>query len=81
MTLVATHALLMTFQHGLKTVAFGEWLPLIAAMIASGFLGTVVGRHVLMRIDEKRFRLVLNGILVVLSLRLIWAGAVGLIGA
>jgi len=34
-----------------------------------------------MRIDEKRFRLVLNGILVVLSLRLIWAGAVGLIGA
>jgi len=88
MTLVATHALLITFQHGLKTVAFGflgfalgEWLPLIAAMMASGFLGIVVGRHVLMRIDEKWFRVVLNGILVVLSLRLIWAGAVGLIGA
>jgi uncharacterized membrane protein YfcA len=86
MTHVATHAILMTVQHGLKTIAFGflgfafsEWMPLIAAMIASGFLGTVAGRQVLMRIDEKRFKLVLNAILIVLSLRLIWAGASGLI--
>jgi len=86
MTYSATHALMMTVQHGLKTIAFGflgfafsEWLPLIVAMICSGLLGTVVGRHVLMRIDEKRFKMVLNGILVVLSLRLIWSGAEGLI--
>ena len=86
LTHVATHALLMTVQHLLKTVAFGflgfafsHWLPLIAAMIASGFLGTVAGRQVLTRIDEKRFKLVLNAILVVLALRLIWAGGQGVI--
>jgi uncharacterized membrane protein YfcA len=86
MTHVATHALMMTVQHGLKTVAFGflgfafgAWLPLIAAMVAAGFLGTVAGRHVLMRIDEKLFKMALNGILVVLSLRLIWAGSEALI--
>jgi uncharacterized membrane protein YfcA len=86
MTHVATHALLMTVQHLLKTVAFGflgfafsQWLPLIAAMIASGFLGTVVGRQVLVRIDEKWFKLVLNAILIVLALRLIWTGGQGVI--
>ncbi|MCH8169073.1 MAG: sulfite exporter TauE/SafE family protein [Proteobacteria bacterium] len=86
LTHVATHALLMTVQHLLKTVAFGflgfafsQWLPLIGAMIASGFLGTVAGRQVLARIDEKRFKLVLNAILIVLALRLIWAGGQGVI--
>jgi uncharacterized membrane protein YfcA len=86
MTYVATHALLMTVQHLMKTIvfgflgfAFGQWMPLIAAMIGSGFLGTVAGRQVLVRIDEKRFKLALNAILIALALRLIWAGAVGLI--
>ena len=86
LTHVATHALLMTVQHLLKTIAFGflgfafgQWLPLIGAMIASGFLGTVAGRQVLARIDEKRFKLVLNAILIVLALRLIWAGGQGVI--
>ena len=86
MTHVATHALLMTVQHLLKTVAFGflgfafgQWMPLIAAMIASGVLGTVVGKQVLARIDEKRFKFALNAILIVLALRLIWAGTQGLI--
>ncbi|MEE8456248.1 MAG: sulfite exporter TauE/SafE family protein, partial [Limibaculum sp.] len=78
--------LLMTVQHLLKTVAFGFlgfafslWMPLIAAMIVSGFLGTVAGRQVLARIDEKRFKFVLNAILIVLALRLIWAGGQGVI--
>lgn len=86
MTHVATHALLMTVQHLLKTVAFGFlgfafsiWLPLIAAMIASGFLGTLVGKQVLARIDEKRFKFVLNAILIILALRLIWAGGQGVV--
>lgn len=79
---VGTHAACMTLQHGLKVVAFGilgfafgPYIPLIAGMIAFGFAGTVVGRKVLMKIDEKRFKQVLNGILILLSLRLIWAGA------
>lgn len=77
----ATHATLMTVQHTLKTITFGflgfafsVWAGLVALLIASGFLGTVVGRKVLMRVDEKRFRFTLNLILTLLALRLIYAG-------
>ena len=83
MSYVATHSMLMTVQHLLKTIAFGflgfafsEWLPLISAMVASGFLGTLTGKHVLMRIDEQKFKFVLNSILILLSLRLIWTGGI-----
>ena len=83
-SLVGTHATLMTTQHVLKTVvfgllgfAFGPWAGLIAAMVAAGFLGTLAGRSVLMRIDEGRFKLALNAILVVLAARLIWTGLAG----
>ncbi|MEM9062371.1 MAG: sulfite exporter TauE/SafE family protein [Pseudomonadota bacterium] len=80
-THTGTHAACMTLQHGLKVFAFGllgfafgPYIPLIVGMIAFGFAGTVVGRKVLMKIDEKRFKLALNTMLVLLSLRLIWAG-------
>ena len=53
----------MTVQHGLKIVVFGlagfafrRWLPLIAVMIASGFLGTVYGTRLLDRLPEESFR-------------------------
>ena len=82
---VATHASLMTLQHVLKSLAFGvlgfafaDWLPLVAMMILAGFLGTVAGKAVLTRIDERRFRLALNALLVVLALRLIGTGVFGL---
>jgi len=75
---VATHSALMSLQHSLKIVVFGllgfafaPYLPLIAAMIASGFLGTVIGRQLLMRLGHDYFRPILNGILLVLALRLI----------
>lgn len=83
---VATHSTLMTMQHLLKTVAFGflgfafgQWMPLIAAMIVAGFVGTVIGRQVLVRTDEGRFQLILSTILVVLALRLVWIGGHGLL--
>jgi uncharacterized membrane protein YfcA len=50
-------------------------MPLVAAMIVTGFLGTVAGRRALLAIDEARFKFALNAILIVLALRLIWAGA------
>lgn len=78
---VGTHAMLMTVQHLLKTITFGllgfafsEWAGLIVLLIVFGFLGTLAGKLVLARIDEKRFVWALNAILVILSLRLIWAG-------
>ncbi|MDH5531615.1 MAG: sulfite exporter TauE/SafE family protein [Paracoccaceae bacterium] len=82
MGFVATHATLMTLQHLLKTItfsilgfAFTQWVGLICLLILFGFLGTVVGRQVLMRIDEKRFKIALNIILAVLAARLIYSGA------
>ncbi len=61
--LVATHAAGMTVQHFLKVVvfrvagfAFAAWLPLVAAMIASGYLGTVHGNAWLERLPEETFR-------------------------
>lgn len=61
--LVATHAAGMTVQHFLKVVVFGlagfafaAWLPLVAAMVASGYLGTVYGSAWLERLPEASFR-------------------------
>lgn len=85
---VATHAALMTIQHSLKIVAFGvlgflfsQWLGFVALLIAAGFLGTVVGRAALAKIDDKRFLLILNTVLTVLALRLIWSGGMALLGS
>ena len=57
------HAAGMTAQHLLKIVVFGlagfafwDWLPLVAAMILSGFLGTVYGTRLLERMPEETFR-------------------------
>ena len=81
---VATHAALMTVQHGLKVVvfgllgfAFGAWGMVIAALILSGLLGTLMGRAVLNRISDHNFKLALDAILVLISLRLIWQGLTG----
>ena len=61
--LIATSAVAMTTQHLLKIIVFGivgfafwEWLPLVAAMILSGFLGTVYGSALLERMPEETFR-------------------------
>lgn len=61
--LVATHAAGMTVQHFLKVVVFGfagfafaQWLPLIAVMVASGYLGTVYGTAWLEKLPEETFR-------------------------
>lgn len=61
--LVATHAASMVVQHGLKILvfglagfAFGDWLPMVAAMIATGYLGTRYGSLLLDRMPEETFR-------------------------
>lgn len=78
---VATHATLMTLQHGLKVVvfgllgfAFGPWWIVIAAMIVVGLIGTWTGQLVLNRISDKYFGTILNALLILISLRLIWSG-------
>ncbi|SFR12560.1 TSUP family transporter [Poseidonocella sedimentorum] len=83
---VATHAALMTIQHGLKTLVFGalgfafaDWGLFIAAMILAGLAGTFTGRLFLDRIAEWFFRIALDVLLVLIAARLILAG-LGLIG-
>jgi uncharacterized membrane protein YfcA len=82
---VGTHAALMSFQHVAKTLvfavlgfAFGPWIWLIAGLILTGLLGTIVGQQVLNRTTDARFAKVLNVILFVLAARLIYAGATSL---
>lgn len=77
---VGTFSACMTLQHGLKLVvfglagfAFGPWLPWLAATLACVFVGTWLGRGVLERLDERRFRLILGIILTLLALRLVYS--------
>jgi uncharacterized membrane protein YfcA len=76
---IATVGVLMTIVHTIKLVAFGilgvgfsSYAPLMAAMIATSFMGTWIGKAALDRIPERRFRVMVQVILTVLALRLIW---------
>jgi uncharacterized protein len=75
---VATHAAMMVGQHLLKVIAFGllglaliAWLPLVAAMIVSGFIGTVSGTKLLNRMPESLFQITLKILLTLIALDLI----------
>ena len=75
----ATHSALMTIQHLIKVIIFGfvgfvyaEYFLLIIAMIVSGFVGTVIGKNILVNFGKKYFKIVLNLILTLISLNLIW---------
>lgn len=82
--LVATHAAGMTLQHLLKVAAFAlagfafaGWLPLVAAMIASGYLGTVYGSALLERLPEASFRRWFRIGITVLALDMVRRGVAG----
>ncbi|WP_416262382.1 sulfite exporter TauE/SafE family protein [Gibbsiella quercinecans] len=82
--LIATHATCMVLQHGLKILAFGlmgfawaSWLPMLAAMIASGALGTWLGTRLLDNLPEKLFRLAFRLTMLLLSVQLLWQGIQG----
>jgi len=79
---VATMGALMTIAHLAKIAAFGfigfaitSYVPLMAAMIATGAVGNWIGEMALHRTSEQRFRLVLQITLTLLGLRLIWGAA------
>lgn len=83
--LVATTAACMTLQQGMKIVAFGalgfsfgDWLPLVALMIATGYAGTIVGLGLLARVPEARFRLAFRALVTVLALDLVRRGVLAL---
>lgn len=79
MTKVATFSSVMVTQHTLKIIMFGflgfafaAYVPLLALMVGAGFLGTVVGKRVLLQQSEAAFTKILNIILTLLALRLLW---------
>lgn len=86
--IVGTHAALMTLQHALKVAmfgllgfAYGPWLGFIALMILAGFAGTLLGRGLLERWSDQRFRRIFDIVLILLAIRLIWSGVQALLAA
>ena len=84
---VATHAMLMTVQHGLKLVtfgvlgfAFGPYIPLLAGLLAFGFVGTYLGKLALNKLPEKAFRISLKTILTFMSIYLLYEAATAPMG-
>ncbi len=84
---VATHAMLMTIQHGFKVVAFGligfafaPYIPLLVGLLGFGFLGTYGGRKVLDKLPEEVFRNGLKAILTLLAFKLFYDSAQGFMG-
>jgi uncharacterized membrane protein YfcA len=80
----ATLGTLMMISHIAKLAAFGfigfavaSFVPLMAAMIATGALGNRLGEYALDRTSEQRFRLVFKLILTAMGLRLLWSVVAG----
>ena len=80
----ASMGALMAIAHVAKVVAFGfigfaigSYVPLMAAMIATGAIGNWLGEIALLRTSERRFRLVFQLVLTLLGLRLLWGAAAG----
>jgi uncharacterized membrane protein YfcA len=78
---VATMSTLMAITHIAKMAAFlwigfalGAYVPLIAAMIASGIAGNLYGERHLNRLREEWFRTGFKIIMSALALRLLWMG-------
>jgi uncharacterized membrane protein YfcA len=82
---VATFGALMAIAHIAKLAAFGflgfaigHFVPLMAAMVATGALGNWLGERALDRMSESGFRWIFRSILTVLGLRLVWVAVVEL---
>lgn len=76
--LIATHAMLMTFQNITKIVAFvvygfvfTKYIPLVGIMIVAGFIGTVLGSRLLLKLPEKAFRQAFRIIVTVIAVDLL----------
>ena len=84
---VATNAAAMVVQHGLKVAAFAfagfafaQWLPLLAAMIAAGFAGTLAGSRLLNAMPEASFRTGFRLVMTLLALLMIARGVAVALG-
>lgn len=84
-SLVATLAMCLTVQHLSKSLVFAtvgfdfaRYLAPIGLIIVAGFLGTMVGKRVLLKRNKANFTRTLNVILTLLALRLLYDGLTNL---
>ena len=77
--LVATSAASLVIQHTFKLVIFGflgfafaPYIPLLAAMIITGFFGTIIGKQILIKTPPANFKRALNLLISLLAIRLIY---------
>lgn len=82
--LVGTLAACMVWQHSVKGLVFGmvgfafaPWLPLMAAMIISGFIGTLLGRRLLQILSERDFAVLFRLVMTLLAARVLYRAIVG----
>ena len=75
---IATVAFVMMTKHILKICvflflgfAFSPYFKIIIIMVVSGFLGTIIGKKIMYKINEKLFRKILNFVLTILAIRII----------
>ena len=73
----------MTIQHAIKVFIFGfmgfnfsEYVDLIFIMIMPGFIGTLLGKNILINYGQKYFKIFLNSILTFISIYLIVNGLI-----
>ncbi len=76
--IVGNHGAAMAFQHGIKVIAYltvgvqlYAYLPHIAVLFISAWLGTLIGTRLLRKLTDDRFKLVLKWMLTALAIRLI----------
>jgi len=81
---IAVHSACMTIQHTFKLAIFGvlgfnfaPYLPLVSVMIVGSFLGSYLGRHILMGMSDVGFHKFLRILLTIVAVRLLWLGIVG----
>ena len=76
--LIGTKAACQTLGHVSKTLvfgsvgfAFGEHVPLLAALSLTAIAGTWLGTRLLDRVDEEQFQVLYKGVLTLVALRLL----------
>jgi uncharacterized membrane protein YfcA len=76
--IVGNHGAAMAFQHGVKVIAYlvagvqlYQYLWHIVVLFIGAWLGTLAGTHLLKRITDTRFKVLLKWVLTLLGARLI----------
>ena len=59
---------------GFMGFSFSDYFHIILWMIISGFIGTYIGKKVLIKFGQKYFKIFLNSILTIISIHLILNG-------